>query len=69
MWIRQSVERNTAAVVRQLQSPISGSQPAGAGRWLAADRRIDFCIGINLGCVCRRVAGDPASQKRALVLS
>jgi hypothetical protein len=52
MWIRQSVERNTAAVVRQLQSPISGSQPAGAGRWLAADRRIDF-RGINLGCVCR----------------
>ena len=22
--------------------PITGSQPAGAGRWLAADRRIDF---------------------------
>jgi hypothetical protein len=51
--IRQSVERNTAAAVRQLQSPISGSQPAGADRWLATDRRIDFRIGINLGCVCR----------------
>jgi hypothetical protein len=26
-----------------------GSQPAGIGRWLAADRRIDFRIGTNLG--------------------
>src|ERR1700726_3745103 len=32
---------------------ISGSQPAGTGRWPAADRRIDFRIGINLGGVRR----------------
>jgi hypothetical protein len=33
--------------------PEADLSPAGAGRWLAADRRIDFRIGINLGCVCR----------------